>query len=72
MCTLLPRVEVLPQPALTPNPLSSVSQMLMLNGSVDQRFVMSQAIRDYVLGKDNVVVLGDFNEFEFTFRVSTS
>jgi predicted extracellular nuclease len=46
--------------------------MLMLNGSVDQRFVMSQAIRDYVLGKDNVVVLGDFNEFEFTFRVSTS
>jgi predicted extracellular nuclease len=36
-----------------------------VNGSVDQRFVMSQAIRKYVSGKDNVVVLGDFNEFEF-------
>jgi predicted extracellular nuclease len=36
-----------------------------VNGSVDQRFVMSQAIREYVSGTENVVVLGDFNEFEF-------
>jgi predicted extracellular nuclease len=36
-----------------------------VNGSVDQRFLMSQAIREYVSGKENVVVLGDFNEFEF-------
>jgi predicted extracellular nuclease len=36
-----------------------------VNGSVDQRFAMSQVIREYVSGKDNVVVLGDFNEFEF-------
>jgi endonuclease/exonuclease/phosphatase family metal-dependent hydrolase len=36
-----------------------------VNGSVDQRIVMSQAIREYASGKDNVVVLGDFNEFEF-------
>jgi hypothetical protein len=26
---------------------------------------MSQAIREYASGKDNVVVLGDSNEFEF-------
>jgi predicted extracellular nuclease len=36
-----------------------------VNGGVKQRFAMSHAIREYVSGKDNVVVLGDFNEFEF-------
>lgn len=36
-----------------------------VNGNVDKRFRMSTAIRDYVAGKENVVVLGDFNEFEF-------
>jgi predicted extracellular nuclease len=36
-----------------------------VNGGVDDRFTMSQAIKEYVSGKDNVVVLGDFNEFEF-------
>jgi predicted extracellular nuclease len=36
-----------------------------VNGGVDQRFAMSQAIVEYVSGKEKVVVLGDFNEFEF-------
>jgi predicted extracellular nuclease len=36
-----------------------------VNGGVVKRFSMSQIIREYVTGKDNVVVLGDFNEFEF-------
>jgi predicted extracellular nuclease len=42
-----------------------------VNGSVDQRFVMSQAIREYVSGKDNVVVLGDLTSSSLTFRSST-
>ncbi len=36
-----------------------------VNGSLDERLVQAEAIADYVDGLENVIVLGDFNEFEF-------
>lgn len=41
-----------------------------VNGSLDERQLQATAVADYVAELDNVVVLGDFNEFEFVSPVA--
>ncbi|MEM9763028.1 MAG: endonuclease/exonuclease/phosphatase family protein, partial [Pseudomonadota bacterium] len=57
-------------------PFDARQEDVTVNGSLDERQAQSQAVQDVVdgiLGSDpnaNVVVLGDFNEFEFISAVS--
>jgi predicted extracellular nuclease len=46
-----------------------------VNGSLDQRRAQAEAVNDYIAprlaDKENIVVLGDFNEFEFISPLET-
>jgi predicted extracellular nuclease len=52
-------------------PFEELQEDPNVNGSLEKRQAQSAAILAYVSGKDNVIVLGDLNEFEFVSPVAS-
>lgn len=49
----------------TVQPFEDLQEDSDVNGSLDERQAQSAAIKSYIGTKENVIVVGDFNEFEF-------
>jgi predicted extracellular nuclease len=49
----------------TVQPFETKQEDTIVNGGLAKRKSQSNVIRNYVAGKSNTIVLGDFNEFEF-------
>ena len=55
----------------TEQPFEDLQEDPSVNGSLDERQKQSGAVRDYIGSKDNVIVVGDFNEFEFVSPIAS-
>jgi predicted extracellular nuclease len=55
----------------TAQPYEDLQEDPTVNGSLEGRQAQSAAIKTYITGRDNVIVVGDFNEFEFVSPVAS-
>jgi predicted extracellular nuclease len=55
----------------TAQPYEDLQEDPTVNGNLKERRAQSAEIKTYIIGKGNVIVVGDFNEFEFVSPVAS-